>query len=263
MSMRRKLFAYFSLVTLVLVAGTASASQVAEAPRTSKSAPLPPPPEDRIMDEAHVFSFDPDIRDALSARLIEAYDEKGLDVYVAAYSFLIDESIERRAERLQKAWISNPRGLVVVYVRGGGQMTFAASENVEEFLPRIDLEELFSVAAMSARQFQEPSRRIKAAVEQILFLLEERLHAVTEHQTLFRKDILLLAGLVMAAIFVLTLVGFAIAKVESRPARFYYFPPVSVYCRFGASYGGGSMAEVSFGQIQSGATTRPPGERRA
>ncbi|CAN5126889.1 hypothetical protein BH23VER1_BH23VER1_05630 [soil metagenome] len=213
---------------------------------------IPPAPASRVLDEARVF--DAERKEALADSLAKVSAEQGVEIYVAAYSFLLGETIDARASCLKRAWVQSPRGVVVVYVRATEQITFAASEDFVDFLPREDLMEVFTFAAARARGFpgQELSHaeRIETACTNLASAMQTRLEARATGFWKYKRQIAFFLVAFAAVLVVLTAGGWMLyrwhLRREERAAEFYYFPPVQVGARFGAHFGGGSLAEIRF-----------------
>lgn len=211
-----------------------------------------PAPASRILDEARVF--DAERKQALADSLAEVSADQGVEIYVAAYSFLLGETIDARASRLKSAWVTSPRGVVVVYVRSTEQITFAASEDFVDFLPREDLMQVFTFAAARARGFpgQELTHpeRIEIACTNLASALATRLTERADGLWKYQRQIAFFLVAFALILLALTLFGWTLyrwhLKSERTAAEFYYFPPVQVGARFGASFGGGSLAEIRF-----------------
>ncbi len=211
-----------------------------------------PAPESRILDEARVF--DPERKRVLAESLANVSAEQGVEIYVAAYSFLLGETIDARATRLKRAWVTGPRGVIVVYVRSTEQITFAASEDFVDFLPREDLMQVFTFAAARARGFpgQELTHpeRIEIACTNLASALATRLTERKDGLWRYQRQIAFFLVAFALILLALTLFGWTLyrwhLKTEKSAAEFYYFPPVQVGTRFGANFGGGSLAEIRF-----------------
>ncbi len=207
---------------------------------------LPPAPENRVLDTARVFTFEPEIFGRLSEALHEAFARNEIEVFIAAYSFLLDEPIESRASRLEEHWVTRPKGLVIAYVRGSDQVTYAASPEFESYLPKSDLDELFLAAATGVRELENPAERIAVATELFLQSIDERLHSVEEIRSVLRRDTILLAAIALALAAIVIRIGFRLFSFDRRPRETRHFPAIKIARRFGAAHGGGVLAEGSF-----------------
>ena len=218
----------------------------AQAP-IDRSPDLPPVPEKRILDPARVFTFEPEVSGQLADMLHNALTVNEIDVYVAAYSFLLDEPVESRATRLAEHWITHPKGLVIVYVRSGDQISYAASPEFKDFIPKNDLDELFLTAAMGVKDLENPAQRIAVATEQFLQSIDERLHSAQETRSFLHRDILLLAAVAFILAAIIGKIAWHLFTVDRQPRKGRRFPSVTVGNRFGASHGGGVLTESSYG----------------
>ncbi|MFV1994474.1 MAG: TPM domain-containing protein [Verrucomicrobiales bacterium] len=211
---------------------------------------LDPPPPDRILDQGRIFDFEQETRERVSAILANLSENYGIEAYVAAYSFLLNDTINRRAERLKRQWVGDARGLILVYVSGSDQMTFATAEDLNDFLPRFELEHIFRTAAITAQQQEKSAQRILAALEQIATSMTEKLGSKQQQRSLLQRDIFGLFLLVVLAILVILGLGIFVARIQHRlddeREAFYYFPPVEVTARYGAPFGGGTSVFTSY-----------------
>ncbi len=211
---------------------------------------LPDRPASRILDEGRIFAFASEQYEQISSMLETAYKEHEIDIYIAATSFLLNETIEERAQALQEKWVSGTKGLVLCYVSGNEQMTFAATEDFQTFLSKFELMELFNQAAAHAKMYDAPPDRIQAATSWLVENLGATLAAKQEHKSFLHEDIVIVIGVLTLAVLVILGAGFAVARVQQRAdtlgSEFYYFPRVIVGSRYGGTFGGGACALIDY-----------------
>jgi hypothetical protein len=211
---------------------------------------LAPRPESHVLDAARVFAFESDLYHSLSTELINALEQEGIEIHVAAYSFILNESIDERAARLREAWLSDRHGVVIVYDTSAGNLTMAATEDYRHFLSQVEWLHIFARAAASAREQDESSERIAAAVGTVLAEVPPRLRNRPANQPLLDQHSIHIGAAVLGALLILFALGTLFVRFQRRAdaakARFYYFPSVHIDPRFGAPNGGGAMAERHF-----------------
>jgi hypothetical protein len=230
------------------VAGAAGVGRVGGGPE-----PLPPAPADFVYDGTRVLGEEE--RASLVSALSRFRLERGIAVYVAVFGYLLGESIDERATRLKEEWTGGAPGVVVIYVRGSEQLTFATTEGMESSLSRDDMVEIFSRAAVAARGDPGDGRshagRVTVASEQLLAELGKRLDEAETTRRAFRKRLAVMAAGFMAVLAGLVAGGVWAGRwwgrVSSRGEGIYYFPRVQVPPRFGAGSGGGVMADAQVG----------------
>jgi hypothetical protein len=207
------------------------------------------PPADHVLDEAHIFATDQ--RKRLGDLLVTAARRDGTDVYVATFTFIDGETTEGRAERLKERWCLGEFGLVLVHDRGSQNLTFSARTHQAMPITVSELEGLFQRANEAAQAPETPGEKLVALVETLLPLLEGK---VAIQRRLQREVISAeqwwVFGAVAAALLLMLVVFLVVWRLRQRvraalppPA---FFPTVTVAARFGAGFGGGSMAEVRF-----------------
>lgn len=222
---------------------------------------LPPAPASGVHDRARIFS-DAQIRE-LSADLQAARENHGLQIYVAAYWFLASETIEERAMALQKAWIGEGDGAVLVYLRDSTKFTLAGSPSLlplsEEAFVNREMRAIFAHAVEAGKavaeeqeqlqQRSDPAPQIRAAVNALVPRLADRRSAIRAEQSFFRAADLPFFGVFAASalglglLFWLASSLFQKVRNRNRP-KVYFLPDVHVGQRLGAPYSGGVMGQV-------------------
>ena len=212
---------------------------------------LPPAPASRVMDETGMLGEEQ--RLALSGLLQKAHREHGLDACLAIYSFVAPDDIESRAWRLKQAWTKPPLGLVMVYERGSGRVLASLNCEARDLPAMHDVRGILDKAYEVGRSKTDPTEGLVAMVHQLLpplsakadmLIADRKLRIDREQWQLFACAVALLAaGVIVAAL--IRGVGKRIQAAGRSPA---FFPTVSVAPRFGAPFGGGTMAELTFGQ---------------
>lgn len=209
--------------------------------------PLPPAPNDHILDEAGLI--DDATRAKLSSRITQLKKEVKVDLFIAAYT-LIPEGIEERARRLRDEWSSNTRSVVMVYRRGSQELTFSANGDPKTFVPGGELMSIYDVAVAAARVHEDARGRLIAAADSLAISLVRDLSIRDQKRGFLTKEIvILIAALLAAALaigFISNLVVRRLAQRRARRDTGVYFPEVIVGRRLGAAFGGGTVAELEF-----------------
>jgi hypothetical protein len=258
-------YALFTLVLSPVLFAPPSAHSEALLPPLEATSPtasgleiLAPRPESHLLDAGRVFAFEKDTYQSLSKRLVDAKNNQGVNIYVAVYSFLINETIDDRAARLRNKWLSDQYGVVIVYDTSTGELTLAATRDYRNFLPHVDLMNLFADVADSARAYSEAPERIATATNTMIAELPRRLQNTPANQPLIDQRMIVFGAGLLGALLVLAALGILLfhaqGRAESNSSRFYYFPVVHTPPRFCAPNGGGAMAELHF---STGAPVHP------
>lgn len=213
--------------------------------------PVPPAPADGVYDDSSVFT---EAQRVSAVRAVAMARDSGVNLYVAVYSFIVGETIEQRAERLKEAWCPDGAGLLVVADTSTHQCTYLSHVAETEWLSTTDLQRIFTEASAVAAAAEGTSNdKVLVVIENLAPRLSE---AMAKHEQLTRHLISprvwwIFGGVAIAAFALLTLA--AVARWLYRRHRSAlapnprYFPTVAVGERFGGPFGGGVIAEVTFG----------------
>lgn len=241
--MLRVLFAASALLFLPLPL-SAQDNEVLE---SDVQLPVPPAPADHILDEANMF--DAPTRDHLKATIARLQAQADTKMYIAAYSFL-PGSIDEHARRLREAWSDDARCVVIVYRRGGQQMTFSASGDAETFIPGAELRVMYDTAIIAAKEHENASQRMVAAADTLSINLVRDLHARDANRSGLTPEVIKLIGICALIALGIALIGLSIRghlrKKEFQRRAGTLFPEVVVQRRLGAPFGGGTVAEIDF-----------------
>jgi|GEM_PF-3358972 len=225
---------------------------LAAAGASAQGPPVPASPPDGLHDDSRVLSAP---QRAAAVRAVASARAAGVDLYVAIYGFIMGETIENRAERLKEAWCPNGASLLVVADISTNQCTYLSHVSETEWLSTTELQRIFteSSAIAAATEGTESGDKILSVIEN----LAPRLSAAMEkHRELTRYRIsprawrvftaVALAALALLLLSALARWCFHRLRRAATPVPA-YFPTVAVGERFGAAFGGGVIAEVSFG----------------
>ena len=212
--------------------------------------PLPPAPESQVLDDGRVFSHAPGKLAELVKYLRELREDKGIEIFVAMYGFLDGETVERRANRLRKAWADRNTGVVVVYESGSEGMSFVATDEIDAALTRHDINMILQQAGKAAQEQKGAENQIEAAVHTLADSLVSKLDHRKLANELTSKKRLLVVSTTLACVILMALIGIVVTRFINRAERkereFYYFPNARVGTRYGAAFSGGTGAEIRF-----------------
>lgn len=212
--------------------------------------PLPPAPENQILDDGHIFAHAPGEQAKLAKFLKDLNDNHGIQIFVAMYGFLDGETVEERANRLRTAWANHNTGVVVVYESGGEGLSFVATDEIDAMLTRHDINIILQRAGTAAQKEKGAENQIQAAVHTLANSLVSKLDRRRRANELTAQKRVLVVSSTLACIVLFTLIGMMIArwinKSDRRAKEFYYFPNARVGTRFGATFSGGTGAEIRF-----------------
>ena len=210
---------------------------------------VPPRPPDGVHDDARIFSGDQ--RRAAAQAIVEAKND-GVAVYLAAFTFIVDESIEARAERLKAAWCREKRGLIVVLDASTSRCTYLSHLSESDWLTSEQLRQILDEATAASVSKLTPGERLLSVVENLV----PRIHSALEsHQTATQRHDSSRKWMVFGAVVVACVVLLIVAWVGRRLGRRVqasrpkpaFFPTVAVEPRFGGAFAGGVAAELDFG----------------
>lgn len=215
--------------------------------------PVPPVPADGLYDDASVLS---DAQRAAAVKAVANARAAGVDLHVALYSYIVGETIERRAERLKEVWCPEGSGLLVVADTSTNQCTYLSHVADTEWLSTSELQRIFTEASAVAAATEGTSAdKVLVVIENLAPRLRE---AMEKHRSLTRYRVSprawWIVGSVAASILALSVLTVLARWLLHRHRQAtatvpLYFPTVTVGERFGGSFGGGVIAEVSFGAI--------------
>jgi hypothetical protein len=231
-----------------LVAGVVFGCGFAVAADSPLAGRVPPRPSDGIFDDARMFT---DEQRRAAARAIADGRNDGVSIFVAAFTFVVGETIEQRAERLKEAWCGDQIGLVVVVDASTSQCTYLSHLAERDWLPSDELRRIFADATAASVSKPTPGERLLGVVEELVPRIRA---ALAEHRARGRNPaslrewfvfagVVAACGLLLAGAWVLRRVGRRLRRARPAPA---VFPTVAVEPRFGGVFAGGVGAEVSF-----------------
>ncbi|HEY1123156.1 MAG TPA: TPM domain-containing protein [Haloferula sp.] len=228
----------------------------------------PPPPADGILDEARMFVRSPERHKAVAEALAALEEKHGYQFYFVLYSSLYGRSLEERAHDLQKAWLGDSPGMVLVLETDSKNFrqvqTPSKAENIpegsnlpitgpKEFSPS-DLGAILRTMYESLRQTsssEDYAERLALGLTSgISKALDERA-AAPEGSTKSRL-VLLAVGFGAAAGLISLLVVAGLKRAEAKALERFVFPKANVGTRLGAPFGGGKVSSRSFGSREGG-----------
>lgn len=246
----------FTTSALILLSLSLSA-QDEEVLESDVQLPIPPAPADHILDEANMF--DASAREHLKGTISRLQTQANTKLYIAAYSFL-PGSIDEHARRLREAWSDDSRCVVIVYRRGGQQMTFSASGDPEHFIPGSELRVMYDTAIIAAKEHENASQRMVAAADTLAITLIRDLSARDANRSGLTPEVIKLIGICAIIALGIALIGLSIRghlrKKEFQRQAGTLFPDVVVQRRLGAPFGGGTVAEIDFAKPTSGSANQ-------
>jgi hypothetical protein len=224
----------------------------------------PPPPADGILDEARILSRDTDRHRAIAEAISQLQEKYKFHLYYALYDSLIGSNAGTQAVRLQKAWLGDQPGIVIVLETDSGIFRFGqVAPKQQEIEPGKNLE-LAEPLTFSSFELTELVRSmedsLKSAADRsdyaeklgigtaqgISTLLEQR-EAAPGGDTHVRMVVLAI-GLLAATGLLALLVVAGLKRAEAKSQERYVFPKVNVGMRLGAPFGGGKVSSRSFGE---------------
>lgn len=228
---------------------------MAVAPAAAELAPVPPAPADGLYDDSSVFDA---TQRATAVRAVAQARAAGINLHVAIYRFMLGETIEQRAERLKAAWCPDQDGLLVVADTSTNQCTYLSDGSDTEWLSTTELHRIFTEASTIAAATEgTTSDKILVVIENLAPRLRA---AMAQHRALTRHQISpgvwwIVSGMAATSLFFLLIASsvrwiIKRSRQSASPAPS-YFPAVQVAERFGAPFGGGVIAEITYQPIKN------------
>lgn len=229
--------------------------------------PLPPAPQNLVLDEARLFARQPESLKAVAGALATLEQKHGYRLYFAIYDSLIGErTLDQQAEALRVKWLGEQPGGLLLLESDSFKWVFAQAPPLQQEgepgqmvqrdrptgLSDLDKDNLRRTLKPALLPFENKDRAAFAetlapgAAVEIGQLLDKRAAGSTGPG---RTQMLLLAiGLIAVLGLVALLVGAALKRLEARSKERFVFPKVSVGTRLGAPYGGGKVSTRDFGR---------------
>jgi len=224
--------------------------------------PLPPPPESRVLDSARLFAREPDRLAIITDTLAALETKHGVRIYFAIYDSIMSSNAADRARRLQKEWLGEQPGLVLVLESDSRTYRFGqAPPEQEEVEPgnrvqRWGATDLapFELAALveelkepllASKDSQEFAETLGIGVARgVSTILDERA-AAPAGGTKVRMVVLAIGVISVTGLLALLVVA-GLKRAEAKSRERFAFPKVGVGIRLGAPYGGGKVVSRNF-----------------
>jgi hypothetical protein len=223
----------------------------------------PPAPADGVLDEARIFSRDPGRHQAVAAALQALEEKHGFRFYYVLYSSLYGRDLSDRAYALQRAWLGESPGIVLVletdsrHFRVGQAKQKPDGTGPQADLPLTGPKELApSDLALLVRGIEgslressgteEFAERLGTGLATGISTLMDQRAAVPEGTTRSRL-VLLALGFGAATGLIALLVVAGLKRAEAKSLERFIFPKAHIGTRLGAPHGGGKVSSRSFG----------------
>ena len=223
---------------------------------------VPPAPEGRILDDARLFSLEPQVLERLSTRLSRISERTGYEVYVAIFDSLISSDVREQSVILRDEWIGERPGVMLVLesdssiyelswsrtpdkLMGSGEMVPMLSES--DLPPQ---EEVRIINALSNMQTEQDSSTRSA--ELLITTFSEGIDVAfkkveaSEPGRWNVRVLMLGTGLLAGMLLIGFLIGAVIRRWDRKVEERLVFPEVTVGVRPGAQCGGGKISSRSF-----------------
>ena len=228
----------------------------------------PPPPADGILDEARMFVRSPERHQAVAGVLASLQEKHGFPFYFVLYSSLYGRNLDDRAHVLQRAWLGDAPGIVLVLETDSrlfsvGQAASKKDETPEvATLPVAGPKELAPSDLVAIMRGMEESLRGPASTEEyaerlatglatgVSKVLDER--AAAPEGTTKGRLVLLAVGFGAAVGLISLLVVAGLKRAEAKSLERFVFPKATVGIRLGAPFGGGKVSSRNFGSREAG-----------
>lgn len=235
-------------------------SQLASGWESSGDDILPPRPVSGVLDDSRILNRDPESYRSLVEGIRSLREKYGFELYVVVRPVLIGSTVSDLAAKLQKAWLPDGNGLVVVYETDRRNLGFGrgletpiegGSRHPGE-VPAYKTLGLISEVMDTLDPQAEPDVYMKNLVTKLLqkyreYFLQRDAPGPADRNL---KVALVIAG--VACVLGLGALGLgALARrADASDARkSYVFPPVEIPERLGAPYGGGKISSRRFSRV--------------
>ena len=230
--------------------------------------PPPPAPEGRILDDARLFTLEPQLLESLSKRLTSISDRTGYEVYVAIFDSLITSDVKEQSRVLQDEWIGDRPGVVLVlesdssvYELSWNRTPDAVTESgqkvpvlAESDLPPQEqvriLNELSGLRSAEKGSMRSAEMLVTTFANGIDQAFKEVDAAEPERWNV--RVLMLGTGLLAAMLLTGLLIGTVIRRWDRKVTERLVFPDVTVGMRLGAQSGGGKISSRSFDVLPDG-----------
>lgn len=221
---------------------------------------LPERPPGRILDQARMFSSEPERLERLSKELEDVSVRSGHQLYVAIFDSLIGSDVEEQAFLLREKWLDREPGVVLVFESDSGRyvLDWVTAEGYRtedgEWVPVVGEHDLLLRKQIQIRnQLRALGKGGATASDAVVTVVttlakgvDTAFQAETEPPKWKLHWLMLAAGLVAGMLLVGLLVGAWIRSSDRRSGERLYFPEVRVGMRLGAACGGGTVSQKSF-----------------
>ena len=254
-------------------AAPAVPAEVASAAPPTPAAPpgfskreLPSRPAGVILDEADVLS--PEQEAALQKECDALFQATGSRVYVVSHSWLEEGDAAAFASRLATNWLGDEPGAVIVFDRSSAgnraddALGIGVVSHPERWIPPIAMQRNVerARAQFAGKQADGPDAGLQAAARSLMADFREAGAPLKDGDDLSPHKGKTISA-IMAALALGSLLLYLFQrmqeKMERKAHQQFFFPDIDVSHRFGARYGGGTVAEVSWAQGTEDAP--PPG----
>ena len=238
-----------TLLCCLFLAGTAFAQRIADS-----DLPLPPPTG--VLDEEGVLQNNNGAQRKM-IETIQALDRAhGFRMFVVLSRSLIGSTPSDLSARLQKAWIPEGDGLVIVFESDTMKLGFGRDLEGGEglsaertYVPAYGLVEIISKALKDSDGESQPQIYIGTLVSNIAANLDAYFtlkSAPTDGGRSLRLALVAIGALSLLALAGMGL-GWLLGKSDRKHAEIRVFPPVDQPERLAAPYGGGGGGSMFFG----------------
>lgn len=230
--------------------------------------PPPPAPEGRILDDARLFTLEPQKLESLSGRLTEISNRTGFEIYVAIFDSLITSNVTEQSAILKQAWLGETPGVVLVlesdsavYELGWSRTPDAVTESGQRVpvLAEADLAPQDKVRILNQLSDLRPVEGGAASSAERLIMtfanaVDDAFRKVdaSEPKRWNVRVLMLGTGLIAAVLLMGLLIGAWVRRSDKKVAERLLFPEVTVGMRLGAQFGGGKISSRSFDVLSPG-----------
>lgn len=212
-------------------------------------------PEDRLVDAGGIFEADQEGRAALSQRLDSLEKQYGFSVYFIAYSGVIGSGVLEKAQQFRDAWLgSEQEGLILVCDTDLNAMAHSMTK-VDGLsadgsgriwkIPDHELEVVMKQVARTSPENLTEVEYLALIGHTLADELEKQLEPNQNQPRSFPLGFFIVFA--MASGLILSLMWWAHKRghsySESPEKR---FPVIEIPNRLGATFGGGSVSEISY-----------------
>lgn len=216
---------------------------------------LPPPPANRILDNADLFSRDQEALQRIIQHIRKLETEHGFILHLVTEPLLISSTPNELASALQLAWLPEGNGIVIVFESDTRRLGLGRADestpDIENLGTQLQSYETVTILTKTLTALDQNAPPVPYLESLIQSLSEKLAQAHQRRQTpppagrSLRMALVAIGGLCMLALGTLG-IGLLLRRSSPQSNPRLRFPNVDSTERLGAPFGGGSVSSRRF-----------------